>query len=90
MGVSLRTALVIKGNGDNIKCEANMLTERLWSGAVVLYHGDVPHETLLTSTPVYESRKAAIAAMTDVVEEIRATKIKLPAPVNRMLGAKKI
>ena len=71
--VSLYTAMVIQGQGDNIVCEPYGQHKETgkWAGAINLYHGGFFHTTLLSSEPIYDTIENAIEDMKTVVEQIR-------------------
>lgn len=69
------TALVIQNTDNDIRCEpyGQHKETKKWAGAVNLYHDGFFHITLLSSEPVFESSKASVAYMKDVVTQVRAT-----------------
>jgi len=71
------TAFVIKNEDNDIRCEhyGQHKETKKWAGAVNLYHDGFFHTTLLSSEPVFESSKASIAYMEDVVKQIRAADV---------------
>ena len=72
--MTLITALTIKNNIEGIRCEPYGQDKETgkWAGAINLYHSEVFHTTLVSSNPEFESSKAAVAFMEDVVRQVRA------------------
>lgn len=73
MGVSLRNALIIQGQGDNIVCEpyGQSREDSKWAGAINLYKEGHFHTTLISSQPVFDTAEKAVEFMEGVVAEVR-------------------
>lgn len=67
------TALGIQSQDNDIRCEpcGQHKDTGKWAGAVNLYHDGFFHTTLLSSQPTFDSSELAIAAMEDVVQQVR-------------------
>ena len=67
-------ALMIQGNGDDIRCESlgQDPESGKWAGGINLYHGDSFHAMLVSSLLVFSSSEAAVADMGRIVREVRA------------------
>lgn len=70
--VTMITAMKIQANGDDVKCVAYGSKEGKYSGIVELWHGDDFHEVMLsTDPPTFDSKKAAVEHMEDIVKQVR-------------------
>ena len=77
MGVSLRNAIIIQSQGNNIRCEAFETERGNWFGEINLYKERIFHTTLISSSPSFKSSKDAIEHMKGVVKDVREIKISL-------------
>ena len=75
--MTLYTALVIRNEDNDIRCEPYGQHEQTgnWAGAINLYHGGCFHTTLISSEPIFESSDAAVTCMENVVKQVRAAEI---------------
>lgn len=80
MGLSMMSALMIQGNGDNVKCEAGGPHKETgkWAGWINLYkHGDF-HTAIVSTQGIYDSKEEALKAMEALVEEVREMDLLVP------------
>ena len=74
MGITAITVMTIQSRGKDVKCAAGGPDKETgkYAGWISLYrNGEYDHD-LLSTGPVYDTKKDAIKAMKKVVEEIRA------------------
>ena len=73
MGVSLINTMIIQSQGDNIVCEIYRRSKKTkkWAGAINLYKKSFFHRTLISSNPVFDTKKAAVTYMEEVVKKVR-------------------
>ncbi len=74
MCVSLRNALIIQGQGDNVVCEPYGQSRKnsKWAGAINLYKEGHFHTTLVSSQPVFDTAEKATQFMETLVAQVRA------------------
>jgi len=65
------TAMKIQHNGDDVKCAAYGTKDGKYAGMVELWHGEDMHEVMLSTEPVFGSRKEAVDSMEDIVKQVR-------------------
>jgi hypothetical protein len=70
MGISLRNAMIIQSQGDNIVCEVYGQSKETgkWAGAINLYEEGFFHTTLISSQTIFDTKKMAVECMEGVVE----------------------
>ena len=77
--MTLITALIIKSRGDDIKCSAAKdKNSKKWMGFISLYNDGYFHTHLLSSDPIYDSRKIAEDEMKKTVEYVREMELRSP------------
>jgi len=68
--VTMITAMKIQANGDDVKCVAYGNGKK-FAGIVELWHGEDMHEVMLSTDPVFLTRKEAVGSMEDIVKQVR-------------------
>lgn len=77
--MTLYTVLIIKSRGDDIKCSATRNKDsKKWAGFISLYNDGYFHTHLLSSEPIYGSRKEAVSKMKETVTYVREMELKGP------------
>ena len=73
MGLSRMSAMMIQGNGDNVKCAAGGPCKETgkWAGWIELWKDGRLHTPIVSTQPAYDSKEEAVKAMEDLVEEVR-------------------
>lgn len=69
------TALIIQTNGDDIKADTGGEGDK-WIGWIKLYKNGEYDRLLMSSEPIYKSREAAIDAMNELINKVRAIDLK--------------
>ena len=69
--VTMITAMEIQTNGDDVKCAAYGSNIGLYSGMVELWHSDEMHKVMLSTEPIFLTKKEAINSMEDIVKQVR-------------------
>ena len=66
------TAMIIQSRGDDVFCRATLSANDKYEGWICLYRNGRYDHDLLSTDAIYDTKKAAVEAMKDVVKEIRS------------------
>lgn len=71
MSISLITAITIQNQGDAIRRKVLMCDLDMWMGCIWLFHGENPHQLLISTKAIFESEKLALENVEGLVRQIR-------------------
>ena len=77
------TAIIIQSRGDDIRCQAGgpAKDNGKYVGWITLYRGDEYDHELVSTEPIFNTEKDAVAHMEDLVKEVRAMDLDIPPVV---------